>query len=137
MFARCADVTDIRQLIAKRWIFADAHEVPALQNVAVDIFDRKVPLRAESITGADARYILENTVESSPLRKLIHRLLCLNGPASSRPTGDNDLREHCGRPAMAWEEWQGSFWDSCKGSQKLLNSCEFHVHDDGQCCGKS
>lgn len=122
----------MEQLIARLWIFADSHDVPALQNIAVDTFVRKISLTAEPVTRADAHFILDNTVDSSLLRKLVHRLLCHNVSDTWRWLADDDFAKVVASLPGRGERWRGSFWGPHKAS--LAYPCEFHVHDDGHRC---
>lgn len=66
-----ANETDVKEMdfasIAKIWVFGDAHDMPALQNAAVDLFHRAVLEQWIVPTGC-LTWIYTNTVPSARLR---------------------------------------------------------------------
>ena len=56
-------------MIAKLWVFADAHVVPLLQNVASDGILEKIKDTRTFPSLDDLTYIYDNTMDSSPLRR--------------------------------------------------------------------
>ncbi|KAF2768125.1 hypothetical protein EJ03DRAFT_274693 [Teratosphaeria nubilosa] len=57
--------------IAKLWVFGDAHGVPLLQNIVADIFARKMGGLVDGVEEEVVRYVEENTMEGSVLRRLL------------------------------------------------------------------
>jgi hypothetical protein len=66
-------------MIAGLWIFADAQDVPLLQNVASDLILEKIRDDRTFLSMDDLSYVCHNTVDSAPLRRLIaevYQVLC-------------------------------------------------------------
>ena len=59
------------RIIADLWIFGDAHEVPMLQSEVANVMLEKVRQSRNFPSIVDLTYICDNTIESSPLRRLL------------------------------------------------------------------
>ena len=118
------------KMIAKLWIFADAHIVPLLQNVTSDLILEKIKDTRTVPSLEDLTYIYDNTVESSPLRLLIGDVFCvlcgedfawddLAGPSDER----EQKRSVCLQPRMV------------NSNLRLLEwYCKYDVHGEGVSC---
>jgi hypothetical protein len=117
-------------MIAKLWVFADAHVVPLLQNVASDIMLEKVNDTRTFPSLNDLTYIYDSTMDSSPLRLLvgeIFRVLCgeeLAWDELAIPSDDREQqRPDYLQPRVKYSNLRLSEWH-----------CKHHVHEEGVSC---
>ena len=117
-------------MLARLWIFADAQDVPLLQNVASDLLLEKVIDSRTFPCLDDLSHIYHNTVESSRLRHLIaevYQVLC-DRELSWEELVDKDNEEEV-PPSTALKQ-------PMKYSNLRLwqSHCKFHVHEVGVTC---
>ena len=118
------------KMIAKLWVFADAHVVPLLQNVASDIMVEKIKDTRTFPSLDDLTYIYGNTIDTSRLRLLIGEIFCVlcgEELAWDEFAAHSDEREHQRsdylQPRMKYSNLRLSEWH-----------CKHHVHEEGVSC---
>ena len=97
--------------IVELWVFCDAHEVPMLQNEVANIMMQKI-LGARTFPDPETLiYVSDNTVETSPLRKLLDEV----------------------GPFLPWRRdgWLDEWFDELRSRDWR---CQGHVHEEGVTC---
>ncbi|KAK5127969.1 hypothetical protein LTR85_005086 [Meristemomyces frigidus] len=121
--------------LCKLWIFGDAHDVPLLQNSAVDAIIRKIE-QYWTVPSRQLPFVYANTTKGTPLRRLLIDIL---GKTSSAKVAlqDEDHLDRYTKESMTdllrvvWHA-EPTRWGH--GDLRNLNKCFYHVHEDGVWC---
>lgn len=116
-------------ILAALWVFSDAHVVPLLQNVVSDLILEKIKDSKSFPSKDDLLYIYHNTMESSPLQRLVtdvHQTLCGHDlDWESLIAGNDDHQQPSSSSPQAMRY----------GNLKLVQlRCKYHIHGDGTSC---
>jgi hypothetical protein len=120
--------------IAKLWIFGDAHLVPFLQNQAIDAYRAKV-VEVWSHGAISLHTIYGHTRDGSKLRKFAIDIVGKGtGPGAVHAAYLRDTF-----PKDALIDLIGVIWKPkepkwTKEDVKVLDMCEYHVHEEGVRC---
>lgn len=117
-------------MLAGLWIFADAHDVPLLQNVTSDLVLEKMQNSRTFFDRNDLTYVRSNTTETSKFRDLIRDVF-------------KAIYEH----ELAWNDVPINDEDDVGPSLAFLQrsatlvslrsskwQCKYHVHPSGVSC---
>lgn len=123
---------DMEQL-CKLWVFADAHEVPLLQNTVIDAVRFRLNATSERRVAAQCvNYVYKNTLTGSRLRKL---LMDVFGKIFD-PAQDLDMKAWPKEALLdllamvSFRPIEGTLSDVLSPS----NACIYHLHSGGTLC---
>lgn len=124
------------QMAPKIWFFADAHDIPALQNAATD-FIHSTTLSKWVVPVESLPYIYENTMVSAHLRKFAIEVIAHTCTATNLLTPDL-IKYFVQEAACDILKIVCSTNHKQKGKEDVRkwNLCKYHVHEDGVRCEK-
>lgn len=125
----------------KLWVFADAHTIPLLQNLAINaVHDKLIEYHEGNygyFPGHDPTllaYVYENTTSNAPLRRYFRTLFALTNP--KRPFPDSffiDVPQEV-LVDIVKRTWILHRKVHTVEDLKRWDMCEFHVHGEGEHC---
>lgn len=122
-------------VLAKLWVFGDAHDIPALQNAVIDLLHQNIHDNWLVPTG-DIVFVYSNTVSSALIRSYLITAIATTAEAD-KILADKHREKWC-KDAL-WDLskalWKGE-QNFSKDSFKEWDLCKFHVHAEGVKCAK-
>lgn len=136
-----ANETEINKMdfteIAKLWVFADAHDMPALQNAAINLLHQVVVEKWAVPTGS-LQYIYDNTCPSTHVRLYCIDVISKTGDATTVLGKDKegDLSKDALVDVLRIV-WKSDHKMQGNEEMRAWNLCAaYHVHEDGATCSK-
>lgn len=124
--------TDHRIADCKAMDLRGRSDHPHASEHAIDAFARKPWLTGKPVTESCGLYILDNTVESSPLHRLLQAMIRHVIPGAVRFLAGQGFESAV--RALPWTDERTSYhrWASFEVSSEDL--CTFHVHEEENSC---
>ncbi|KAK3696601.1 hypothetical protein LTR37_017854 [Vermiconidia calcicola] len=120
--------------IIKLWIFGDAHEIPLLQNAALDLFREKI-VQKWLVPTSEIRNIYNNTLPGSLLRKFMVEVTAYTGYATvTLAPGTEDWWIHEALCDLLKVLWVPQPINYSKEDLQKMDMCKYHVHEEGVRC---
>ena len=125
------------EMIGALWVFGDAHDVPLLQNVMIDIMVEKVKQERTFLSVDDMIYVNNNTTHTSQLRQLVEGIYeALTGEQLpwERFIIDDTVEGH--RDSRFTNQHLQTKIDflRLKDPRRGHWGCKYHVHEQGASC---
>ena len=125
--------------IVKLWIFGDAHDMPMIQNAAIDMLHQQV-LQKWQVPTIQVKHIYMNTAPGALLRRYMIDLIVNTGHAQSRL--DEKSKDYYCNEALVdllrvvWEDGRKhKFID--KAQVTKWDMCQHYVHEEGVRCANA
>ena len=131
------DVTQVTlNKLMKLWVFAEAHQIPLLQNEVLDFIHKKL-LTETKIASNVLQYLYEHTSSYSALRKYYIEALARKGNAAYHLAADQVKTW----PRAALIDVLKITWAEAGGLRtnaevRAWDFCQYHVHEEGVKCKK-
>lgn len=123
--------------IVDLWIFGDAHDVPLLQNTAINALHQKV-VKEWIVPTAQIVPVYENTVHGSQLRQyLIDAFGKLGGHDVHLAKGEEYLWTKEALCDLVRVIWFAGTQRPTKEAVSKWDMCQYHVHREGVKCGSN
>ena len=122
-------------VLVSLYLFGDVRGIPRLQNKAVDLFiDKYVAMK--QIPGGQINRIYENTLDSSPLRKLMVDVFTFKVILTDDDNGLNEQQKAM-YPQLFLIDLAKSLYEERAGTKSKITSfravrSNYHIHDDGK-----
>lgn len=139
-FANPVGEDDVTRLHLNRllrlWIFAEAHQIPLLQNEVLSFLHKKLATEARITTNV-IQYLYEHTSPTSPLRRYYMEAVARKGKAASHLAPD----QVGSWPRAALIDVMRITWVTGGGACtnvkfRAWDLCQYHVHEEGVKCKK-
>lgn len=130
------DADHFTNTLIQLWVFADAHEIPRLQNETLNLLHQKL-VEYWRVDIVHLNWIYEHTMPGAPLRRYYVKVLASTCHTESHLTDKNrmslsreaavDILEHV---------WTKGYKRLGKSDLDKWDLCEFHVHEEDVECTK-
>lgn len=127
-------VDEYIETLCKVWIFADAHEVPLLQNEAIDLLHQKI-LEHWQFGSHVLGYLYEHTATHAQLRRYYMKVMADTGSMLFLVDREDEWSKEALVDVLK-SVWRRGHKFRSKEHLKNWDLCEFHVHEEGVKCPK-
>lgn len=124
--------------IQKLWVFGDAHNIPALQNDAINLLHQAI-VEQWTVPSSSLHHLYDNTMPNAPLRRYCIDIISNSSSAASLLSKNKDQQKLFPKEALVdilKVVWTDGHKVQSKEAVKMWNMCEYHVHEDGVTCSK-